>query len=85
MPILPTLPILPQLITFISAIAEVPAGAITPETTPSQLAMDSLAMVELTVNAEAEFGITLETGELLAEHTVAKMAAHIDAKRAVSV
>jgi len=78
------MPTLPQLITLISAIAKVPADAITPATTPLQLAMDSLAMVELTVNAEAEFGIALET-ELLAEHTVAALAAHIDAKRAISV
>jgi acyl carrier protein len=78
------MPTLPRLIALISAIAEVPADAITLETTPSQLAMDSLAMVELTVNAETEFGITLEA-ELLAEHTVAALAAHIDAKRAISV
>jgi acyl carrier protein len=76
---------LPHLIALISQIAEFPAETITPDTMPSQLAMDSLDMVELTVNAETEFAITLETGELLAEHTVAELAAHIDAKRAVPV
>lgn len=56
------------------------ASQITPETTLTDLGLDSLDTVELVMNFEEEFGITLEMNEGL--QTIADVVALIDSAKA---
>ncbi|MCS0638362.1 phosphopantetheine-binding protein [Streptomyces sp. LP05-1] len=51
-----------------------------PEDTFGHLEMDSLALVELTVAAEEEFGVTLTEAEVGPDSTLAQAARVIEAK-----
>lgn len=56
------------------------ASRITPETTLADLGLDSLDTVELVMNFEEEFGITIEMNEGL--QTIADVVALIDSAKA---
>jgi acyl carrier protein len=56
------------------------ASQITPETTLADLGLDSLDTVELVMNFEEEFGITIEMNEGL--QTIADVVALIDSAKA---
>ncbi|KUJ69432.1 hypothetical protein ACZ90_11080 [Streptomyces albus subsp. albus] len=56
-------------------------GEVTPETTFTELDLDSLALVELTLSAQDEFGIQLDDDELQGAYTLGQTAGVLDAKR----
>jgi acyl carrier protein len=57
------------------------AGEVVPENTFEELELDSLALVELTLAAQEEFGITLTDDDLHAKNTLAEAAGVLDAKQ----
>jgi acyl carrier protein len=69
-----------RLAKLISQIAMIPAELVQPDATAESLDIDSLALVELTVSVQADFGVPLEDGELRAGQTIAEMADYIDRK-----
>lgn len=67
---------------LVSDVAEVPLAKVTPQSTPRELHVDSLALVDLAMRAQSAFGVPLEDGDLRPHHTVGDMAALIDTKLA---
>lgn len=56
------------------------ANEVEPENTFTQLEFDSLALVELTLAVQQEFGVSVGDDELRAEDTMAQAAKVIEAK-----
>ncbi|MEV8314373.1 phosphopantetheine-binding protein [Streptomyces sp. NPDC059900] len=59
----------------------VEADEVAPENTFEDLELDSLALVELTLAAQEEFGITLTDDDLHAKNTMAEAAGVLEAKQ----
>ncbi|MGW3661942.1 acyl carrier protein [Streptomyces sp. NPDC005141] len=58
------------------------SGDIDPELTFSELEMDSLALVELGLTAQQEFGVTLADEDIQSGDTIGQAAKTIEAKMA---
>lgn len=58
------------------------AGEIDPERTFSELEMDSLALVELGLTAQQEFGVTIADEDIQSDDTISQAAKTIEAKMA---
>jgi acyl carrier protein len=58
----------------------VPTADVTPDTTFESMEIDSLLLEELALLLQKSYGITIETGELVPEQTVAEAAAVLAAK-----
>lgn len=56
------------------------ADEVRPDDTFTQLEFDSLALVEVTLAAQQEFGVAIGDDELTAEDTMTQVAAVIEAK-----
>ncbi|MFH8560012.1 acyl carrier protein [Streptomyces sp. NPDC017988] len=56
-------------------------GEVAPEDTFEELELDSLALVELTLAAQEEFGISLTDDDLHAKNTLSEAAHVLDAKQ----
>ncbi|MFH8367586.1 acyl carrier protein [Streptomyces sp. NPDC018031] len=69
-----------RLVTLLGDGFGIEPGEVTPETTFEELDLDSLALVELTLTAQDEFGIQLADDDLQASNTLAKTAEVLDSK-----
>ncbi|EST20037.1 acyl carrier protein [Streptomyces roseochromogenus] len=69
-----------RLADLVSRVAEVPLETITPNSNLEQLDIDSLALVELSLRVNSDFGITVEDGDIQASDTVGSIAQFIDSK-----
>ncbi|MYY06576.1 MULTISPECIES: acyl carrier protein [unclassified Streptomyces] len=58
----------------------VPTDEVTPDTTFDAMEIDSLLLEELALRLQKVFGIEIETGELVPEHTVGEAAAVLAAR-----
>jgi acyl carrier protein len=70
--------IYPQLASLIASSFGIPEDQITPDTTFEDLEFDSLALVELAVVVQHEFGLKIEDDALDAGDTLARAAELID-------
>ncbi|MEV7089666.1 acyl carrier protein [Streptomyces sp. NPDC093085] len=72
----------PRLVSLLTSTFGLDAGTITPASTLSGLELDSLALVELSVAAQEEFGIPIDDSDLGPESTVGQAAELISGKLA---
>lgn len=62
----------------------VPADELTPEATLDDLELDSLALVELSVVVQKEFGVAVDDTALTPESTLSELLRQIDAQSVAS-
>ncbi|MEU6732676.1 phosphopantetheine-binding protein [Streptomyces physcomitrii] len=70
-----------QLTAIVVRLHDAPADRISPEATFSDLDVDSLTMVEISMRVERELGVTIEDEELLPELSLGAAAELISARR----
>lgn len=68
----------PRLVSLVATSFGIPEDQITPDTTFEDLEFDSLALVELAVSVQQEFGVEIEEDALDAKDTLARAAELID-------
>lgn len=68
----------PRLASMIASSFGIPEHQITPDTTFEDLEFDSLALVELALTVEQEFGVKIEEDALNGQDTLARAAELID-------
>ena len=71
-----------RLVAILQDVHDVTPEETTPQTTYHDLGVDSLTVVELTLQLQRELGIALEDDELTDDLTLAETASLIDAKLA---
>ncbi|KIF75391.1 hypothetical protein QR77_18770 [Streptomyces sp. 150FB] len=69
-----------RLVELLTSTFGLDAGSITPASTFSELELDSLALVELSIAAQEEFDVPIEDSELGLESTVGQAAETISGK-----
>ncbi|MDQ3403983.1 MAG: acyl carrier protein [Actinomycetota bacterium] len=69
-----------RLVALMVDVMNMRSEEIAPASTFDELDFDSLALVELTLAAQKEFGISIEDDELASDFTVAQAAELIEAK-----
>ncbi|MBH5334681.1 acyl carrier protein [Streptomyces pactum] len=69
-----------RLVTLLTNGFGIEPGEVSPETTFEELDLDSLALVELTLAAQDEFGIQLADDDLHAANTLAQTVEVLDSK-----
>jgi acyl carrier protein len=67
-----------RLVSLITSNFGIPEDQVTPDTTFDDLEFDSLALLELSVVVQHEFGLKIEEGALDATDTLARAAELID-------
>ncbi|MEU0602420.1 acyl carrier protein [Streptomyces sp. NPDC006393] len=68
----------PGLVTFIADKAEVPVEEIDPEKTLEDLALDSLALIEVALFIRREYGVDVPDGDLVLSQKLSEWAAYLD-------
>jgi acyl carrier protein len=74
-------PIVKVIIDTLVAKFQVSPDGVTADSPFASLALDSLVLIELGAILSNRFGVKINGGELLEEHTIGKIAALIEAKR----
>lgn len=69
-----------RLVTLLTNGFGIEPGEVSPETTFEELDLDSLALVELTLSAQDEFGIQLADDDLHAANTLAQTVEVLESK-----
>jgi acyl carrier protein len=68
----------PGLLAYIAEKAEVPVEEINPEQTLEELALDSLALIEIALFVQREYGIEVPEGDLVLSQKWSEWAAYLD-------
>ncbi|MDU9000642.1 MULTISPECIES: acyl carrier protein [Streptomyces] len=71
-----------QLVEILARLHDAPADRISPEATITELGVDSLTMVEISIRIERDLGVAVGDDELRPDLTLVDLAGLVDARRA---
>ncbi|GAB1643576.1 acyl carrier protein [Krasilnikovia sp. MM14-A1259] len=74
-----TMPTFAAIAQLIGEKFEAPQAEITPDTVLESIEVDSLALIELTLLLQKQFGVTIPSGDVTPDNTVGELAAIVAA------